>query len=160
MFEVGDKVMYPMYGAGVIQAIQEKEILGKKQYYYMIHMPVVQLEVMIPVRKASDLGIRPVADPMTLDEILSQSAKEELDSSVKWNQRYRIYLEKIKTGNIQDEAEVIRDLAYRSKNKNLNFAERGVLNQAKQLFISELVLAKEITEIQAAHLLDQMTGKE
>lgn len=159
MFQVGDKIMYPMHGAGVIQAIEEKEILGEKQYYYVINISVGNLEVMIPVKKASDLGIRLTADLTELDDLLSNSAKEELDSSYKWNQRYRIYMNKIRTGNIHDGAEVIRDLAYRSKNKSLNFAEKAVLNQARQILMSELVLVKEITENQAADLLDQMMGQ-
>jgi CarD family transcriptional regulator len=158
LFQVGDKIMYPMHGAGVIQAKEEKEILGEKQYYYVINMSVGNLQVMIPVRKASDLGIRLITDLVVLDDILSKSAKEELDPSVKWNQRYRIYMNKMSTGDIHDGAEVIRDLAYRSKNKTLNFAEKGVLNQARQILISEVVLVKEITENQAVDLLDQMIG--
>lgn len=156
LFQAGDKIMYPMHGAGIIQAIEEKEILGDKQCYYVINIPVGNLQVMIPVGKASDLGIRLIVDLMALDDILSNSTKEEVDPSLQWNQRYRIYMNKMKTGNIHDGAEVIRDLAYKSKNKTLNAAEKGVLNQARQILISELVLVKEISENQAANLLDQM----
>ncbi len=155
MYKVGDKIMYPMHGAGVIQAIEEKEVLGNKQKYYVIHISVSDLRVMIPVEKASDFGLRPAADLTELEDLLSNS-QEELDTSFNWNQRYRIYMDKMKTGDIREEAEVFRDLASRSKNKSLNFAEKGVLNQAKQILISELVLVKEITENQAAELLDRL----
>jgi CarD family transcriptional regulator len=156
LFQIGDKIVYPMHGAGVIEAVEEKEILGVKQYYYVLHITVGNMQVMIPVRKASDAGIRLIVDVMVIDDILSNVATEEFDPSLSWNKRQRVYMDKMRTGNIHDGVEVIRDIAFRSKNKNLSSGEKGVWTLASQIFISEMVLVKGITENQAVDLFDQM----
>jgi CarD family transcriptional regulator len=159
LFEVGDKVVYPMHGAGVIKAIEEKEILGKKQLYYIIEMPIGNMQVMVPMDKASTLGIRPTVDMSTLENALLIFQHEEWDCSLPWSQRYRINMDKIKTGNLQEEIEVIRDLLHRNKEKVLNTSEKKLLDDARKFVISELALVKGCTKNQATDLLDQETLK-
>ncbi|GED14996.1 CarD family transcriptional regulator [Aneurinibacillus migulanus] len=159
MFEIGDKVVYPMHGAGVIEAIEEKEILGKKQRYYIIEMPIGNMQVMVPMDKASNLGIRPAVDMSTLENALRIFQHEEWDRSLPWSQRYRINMDKMKTGNLQEGMEVIRDLLHRNKEKILNTSEKKLLDDARKFVISELALVKGCTKNQAIDLLDQETHK-
>jgi CarD family transcriptional regulator len=159
LFEVGDKIVYPMHGAGVIKSIEEKEVLGKTQQYYIIKMPINNMEVMVPIGKISNLGIRLVVDTRTLENVFLTFNDEELDTSIPWKQRHRINMEKMKTGEIQEGAEVVRDLTRRSKDKALNTSERQMLNDAQRILISELVLIKGLTENQASVLLNnKMNG--
>jgi CarD family transcriptional regulator len=158
LFQVGDKIMYPMHGAGVIEAIEEKEILGVKQNYYVLKITTGSMQVMIPVEKAEELGIRAVVDACELDDILRNAAKTNPDPSTQWNHRHRVFLDKIKTGNIHDGVEVICELASRSLTKTLSRGEKAVLDQARQIFISEMMLVKGITEDEANALLEQMVS--
>jgi CarD family transcriptional regulator len=153
LFEVGDKVFYPMHGAGVIEAIKEKEIQGKRQNYCMITIPSSHLDVMIPIEKMSILGVRNITDRETMNHILFDFHHTEPNAALPWKERYKLNLDKMKTGNMSDSAEVIRDLLHRSKDKSLNSSERLMLHQAQRNVISELVMIKDITEQQAADLL-------
>jgi CarD family transcriptional regulator len=154
LFQIGDKVVYPMHGAGVIEAIEEKEILGEKQQYYVIKMPIGNMKVMIPMGKVSNLGIRLVVDMPTLEDVLLIFHHGESDKLLPWSQRYRINMDKIKTGDIQKGAEVVRDLMRRSKEKVLTTNERNMLDNAQRILISEVVLVKGLTENQAIDLLN------
>ncbi|MFT9846724.1 CarD family transcriptional regulator [Aneurinibacillus sp. REN35] len=155
MFQIGDKIVYPMHGAGVIEAIEEKEILGEKQQYYIIQMPIGNMQVMIPIGNVSNLGIRSVVDQHTMEEALSVFHHGETDSELPWNQQYRANIDKIKNGDVQEGAEVVRDLLRRKQKKALNTSENSMLHNAKRILISELVLVTGVTESQANDLLDQ-----
>src|SRR4051812_29245034 len=98
-----------MQGAGVIEAIEEKEILGEKQQYYIIQMPISKMQVMIPIGKVKRSGIRLVSDLLTLDKVLNIFYHGETDSNLSMKERYKINTEKMRTGNIKDGAEVVRD---------------------------------------------------
>lgn len=145
-----------MHGAGVIKAIEEKEVLGVKQSYYMIHLTVNNMKVMIPVDKASDIGIRLAVDPVTLEDILKDDVEEKMDPSLPWYQRQRVYMDKIKTGDIHDAIDVIRDISNRNKDKPLSSGEKGVWTLASQILISEMALVNDISEDQAEDLFDQI----
>jgi CarD family transcriptional regulator len=154
VFKVGDKVVYPMHGAGVIEAIEEKEILGKKREYYVMHLPVGNIKVMVPMKSADDIGIREVVDEQGANrviEILKDEANVDLTN---WNHRYRANLEKMRSGDIYELADVVRSLMQRESDKGLSTGERKMLDNAKQMLVSELVLAKEMDEEQALSLLD------
>jgi CarD family transcriptional regulator len=158
LFQIGDKIVYPMHGAGVVEAIEEKEILGKKQQYYVIKLPISDMQVMIPMGKVSNTGIRLAVDIPTLENVLLILHQGELDTSLPWKQRYRTNMEKIKTGEIQGGAEVVRDLMRRNKEKTLNTSEKQMLDMARKIFISELALIKGLTENQATDLLNSRVG--
>jgi CarD family transcriptional regulator len=155
LFQVGDKIVYPMHGAGVIEAIEEKEILGEKQQYYVIKMPIGNMQVLIPMGKASDVGIRLVVDMLTLENTLLVFHDRELEQLLPWNQRYRINMDKIKTGDIQKGAEVVCDLMRMNERKTLNISEKRMLDNAKGILISELALVKGFTENQAIDFLNE-----
>ncbi|MDO7787500.1 CarD family transcriptional regulator [Desulforamulus aquiferis] len=152
MYHIGDKVLYPMHGAGIIDAIEEKEILGNKQLYYV--MNIRNMQVMFPME--SDMRIRPLVDSNILDDVFMTFNDGESDLSLKPNQRYRSNMNKMRSGDIYQGAEVIRDLILMSKKRNLSTGDKTMLENAIQILISELVLVKGIEEEQAVDLLNQV----
>lgn len=153
LFKVGDKVVYPMHGAGIIEAIEEKEILGETRAYYVMHLPVGNIKVMVPMSSAKEVGIREVVDEQGANrviEILQDDGEVDLTN---WNHRYRANLDKMKSGDIYELADVVRQLMLRDGGKGLSTGERKMLDNARQMLISELVLVKEMDEEQAFSLL-------
>jgi CarD family transcriptional regulator len=142
MFNIGDKIVYPMHGAGVIEAIEEKEILGERQKYYIMKMPIGDMKVMIPLKSVKEIGLREVITPNEIDKVMSVLKAETTKMSHNWNRRYRANLEKIKSGDIYEVAEVVRNLMSRDKEKGLSTGERKMLENARQILISELVLSQ------------------
>ncbi|MBS4211126.1 MULTISPECIES: CarD family transcriptional regulator [Neobacillus] len=158
MFQVGDCIVYPMQGAGVIEAIEVKEIQGEKQQYYIINMRINKMQVMIPIAKADKSRIRLATDLITLENVLDIFYHGVTDTTLSMKERYKINLEKLKSGNIQEGAEVVRDLMRINKNKSLNSSEKQMLESARRIFISELGLIRGITENQAIDLLNNKVG--
>jgi CarD family transcriptional regulator len=158
LFQIGDKIVYPMHGAGVIEAIEEKEILGEKQQYYVMKMPVGNMQVMIPMAKVTNLGIREVIDTHDMENVLMILRHEESDLSTNWNRRYRMNMDKMRTGDIFEVAHVVRDLMRREREKGLSTGERKMLDNARQILLSELVLVKDMDQDQATDLLDQVVN--
>lgn len=142
MFNVGDKIVYPMHGAGVIESIEEREILGQKQNYYVMKMPVGDMRVMIPTHNVDGIGIREVIDRHDVDKVFEILQDQSINVTNNWNKRYRENMTKIKSGNIYEVADVVRTLMIREREKGLSTGERKMLNSARQILISELVLAK------------------
>lgn len=126
MFQIGDNIIYPMQGAGIIEAIEEKEFLGEKQQYYVIKMSISNMQVMIPTGKILSSGIRPVTDILALKHIIHIFQHGESDRLLPWKQRFKVNTNKIKTGKIQEGAEVVRDLMRMNKEKALNASEKNV----------------------------------
>jgi len=154
LFKIGDKVVYPMHGAGVIEAIEEKEVLGEKRQYYILRLPVGDMKVMIPITNGNGVGLREVIDDEGVQKVFHILRGQSSDMSPNWNRRYRANLEKMKSGNIYEVAEVVRNLKNRDREKGLSSGERKMLENARQILISELVLATEIEEDKAQSLLD------
>ncbi|WP_096200657.1 CarD family transcriptional regulator [Bacillus sp. FJAT-45350] len=159
MFEIGDKVVYPMYGAGIIKDIEEKEILGEKQQYYIFNMTHSNMEVSIPMGNSSNLGIREVVDDETIENVLSVFTDGEPDMTVNRHQRYHSNMKRMKSGDIQEVAHVIRDLMMLSKDKKIGTEDKNMLDNALQILTSELILVKEITQEEATELINEVMNK-
>lgn len=156
MFDIGDKVVYPMHGAGVIESIEEKEILGEKQKYYVMRLPLGNMKVMVPMKNVKSIGLREVVDEETIHEVLNRMRSQKKNDTKNWNRRYRANLDKIKSGDIYEVADVVRSLMLRDEEKGLSTGERKMLDNAKQILISELVLVKNMKEEQAFELIDDI----
>lgn len=148
LFQIGDNIVYPMQGAGIIKAIEEKEIAGEKQQYYVIKMSASNMEIMIPEGKILNSNIRPVTDITALIHIMDIFQHGESDRLLTWKQRYKLNTDKIKTGKMQEGAEVVRDLMRIQKEKALNASEKKMLDNAHEFLISEQGLIEGITENQ------------
>jgi len=156
MFNVGDRVVYPMHGAGVIEAIEEKEILGERHTYYVMKLPIGDMKVMIPTDNVLGIGLRGVINRSQVERVYDILRDQKSKMSSNWNRRYRANLEKIKSGDIFEVAEVVRNLAIRDREKGLSTGERKMLDNSRQILVSELVLAQGIKEDEANSLLDAM----
>lgn len=141
MFNVGDKIVYPMHGAGTIDAIEEKDILGEKQSYYIIKMPG-EVKVMVPTTKAEEIGVRNIIDKETAVKVFSVLEKDSTEMSMNWNKRYRDNMDKMKSGDAYQIADVVRNLSFKQKEKGLSTGEKKMLLNAKQILVSELTLAE------------------
>ena len=157
MFNIGDNIVYPMHGAGTISSIEEKEILGEKQQYYIIKMPG-EVMVMVPTARAEAMGVRSVIDEKSANSVLQVLEKDETEMSNNWNKRYRENLDKMKTGNIYEVADVVRNLSFKQKEKgSLSTGEKKMLLNAKQILVSELVLAEHSSKEEIEKLIDNKT---
>lgn len=155
-FNIGDKVVYPMHGAGIIEAIEEKEVLGERHKYYVMKLPIGDMKVMIPMDNVAELGLRQVIDGEGVQKVFHILRGEQTAMSQNWNRRYRANMEKIKSGDIFEVAEVVRNLAIRDREKGLSTGERKMLDNARQILISELVLAQDTTEEQVETALNEV----
>ena len=153
MFNIGDKIVYPMHGAGVIDAIEEKDILGEKQSYYILKMPG-EVKVMVPTAKAEEVGVRNIIDKSSADKVIGVLEQDETAMDKNWNKRYRDNMEKMKSGNIYEVADVVRNLSFKQKEKGLSTGEKKMLNNAKQIMISELVLAEHASQEEVEQLVE------
>lgn len=153
MFDIGDKIVYPMHGAGIIEAIEEKEILGKKRKYYVMRLPLGDMKVMIPIDNTEDIGLREVIDEEGFAEVIEILQDSKSKMSQNWNRRYRANMDKIKSGDIFEVAEVVRNLILLDKEKGLSTGERKMLNNAKQILISEFSVVRNITEEESEKML-------
>ncbi len=154
MFNVGDKVVYPMHGAGIIESIEEKVILGKKKNYYIMHMPVGDMKVMIPTENVKDIGIRQVISESDVDKVFAILEDHSPNVNRNWSKRYRENMNKIKSGDIFEVADVVRSLVLRCNEKGLSMGERKMLNSARQILVSELVLAKGVDREEIEEIID------
>lgn len=159
LFNVGDKVVYPMHGAGIIEAIEEKEILGVIKKYYIMRIPIGDMKVMIPMNSVNDIGLREVVDDHAIEQVIGILKDDRTDMSANWNRRYRANLDKMKSGDIYEIADVVRNLMLRDQEKGLSTGERKMLDNAKQILISEMVLAKELKQDEAFKLLDNIISE-
>jgi CarD family transcriptional regulator len=141
MFKVGDKIVYPMHGAGVIETIEERAILDEKQSYYIIKMPG-EVKVMVPTSKAEEIGVRNIIDKETAGKVINVLEQDSTEMSLKWNKRYRDNVERMKSGDIFEVADIVRNLTFKQKEKGLSTTEKKMLVNAKQILVSELVLAE------------------
>lgn len=155
LFQIGDKIVYPMHGAGIIEAIEEKEILGTSRQYCVIRILSKDMQVMLPMDQLQKSGIRYIVDKGTLNDILLEFQNGESDPSLSWKQRYTMNMEKMKNGNLQDSAEVVRDLLRRNKERALNASEKQMLDNARKMMISEVALIQDVSEHQATEFLQE-----
>ena len=153
MFNVGDKIVYPMHGAGTIDAIEEKNILGENQSYYVIKMPG-EVKVMVPTDRAEQIGVRNVIGKEEAEKVISILGEDETEMSQNWNKRYRDNMEKMKSGSIYEVAGVVRNLSFKQKEKGLSTGEKKMLSNAKQILVSELVLAEHATQDEVEELIN------
>jgi len=156
LFNVGDKVVYPMHGAGIIESIEEKEILGAIKRYYVMKLPVGDIKVMVPMESIIQVGLREVVCEDMVRQVFAVLQDQQIEMPANWNRRYRDHLEKIKSGCILDVAEVVRNLTLRERAKGLSTGERKMLESARQILVSELILVKNVSQEEIASELEHI----
>ncbi len=153
MFNVGDKVVYPMHGAGIIENIEEKNISGQKEEYYSIKMPG-EVKVMVPIAKADQVGVRGIIDEETAGKVFKVLEANSTEMSMNWNKRYRDNMEKIKSGDVYEVADVVRNLSLKQKDRGLSTAEKKMLLNAKQILVSELTLVSKLGQEKVEEMIE------
>ena len=159
MFQIGQLAVYPAHGVGVIESIQEKDIAGTPQKFYIMRLLDNEMIIMIPTANALNIGLRGIIDHTAVPkvyEILQNRPRRVLHQT--WNRRYRDYMEKIKTGSPFRVAEVLRDLTLLKTEKDLSFGERKMLDTAKNLLVKELSLVNNLQEEEIEAHLQELLG--
>lgn len=155
MYQVGDKIVYPIHGAGIIAAIEEKEILGSVNSYYMLQVPTGNISLMVPVKNAEEIGVRPVVEPEVIDRLFAHIAKAEISVIENWNKRYRENMAKIKSGDLFEIGPIYKYLLEKDLEKGLSSGEKKMFLSAHQILVSEIMLSKNTTLEEAEKLLSQ-----
>ena len=143
MFQIGDKVVHPMHGAGIVESIVQKEVNGVTREYYILKLPVRSMVVMVPTEHSGEIGVRPVVGNAEADRILASISQLPVEAVSSWNRRYRMNMERMKSGNLFEVARVVKSLTLRENDRGLSTGERKMLHAAKQILISELVMSKD-----------------
>ena len=160
MFSKGDKIVYPLYGAGVIEDIEEKEMDGQNQSYYVLRIPVGDLKIMISASKAEGLGIREIYAKEEIMQVIGQVSDVSINMPENWNQRYKENMERIKSGKLEEVALVYRNLRERERERGLSTAEKKMMTTAKQIILSELILSHDVEKAEAEDILVDIFGNE
>ena len=158
MYQIGEKIVHPMYGAGVIEALEDKDIDGVLQTYYVLQIPVGNLKIMISAAKAEFQGIRGVHSCDEIEGIIASVKDTPIDMPDNWNQRYKENMERIKSGQLSEVSLVYRNLLLRERERGLSTAEKKLMTTAKQIILSELILSKDIERMEAETLLESIFG--
>jgi len=156
MYKVGEKIVHPLYGAGVIENLEEKEVDGILQTYYVLQIPVGNLKIMISASKAEAQGIRNIHSNEQIVDIICETMDAPIDMPDNWNQRYKENMERIKSGKLSEVSLVYRNLLLRERERGLSTAEKKLMTTAKQIILSELILAKDIERTDAENMLEDI----
>lgn len=154
-FGVGQKAVYPCHGVGTIEKIQACNVGGSKQDFYVIKIHSTGAKVMVPTGSAKTIGLRSVLSVSEVEKIYSIFKSPSKKSTATWNRRFRTLNDKLNTGNLSDIAEVLRDLASLSADKDLSFGERKMLERARGMFVSEVSVALDKDESDVQRDLNQ-----
>lgn len=155
MFKIGDKIVYPMHGAGVIKGIDTKEILGEMREYYIIQMPIGDMKALVPVDNVEEIGVRYIISSDEIEGIIEILRGHKTAMPQNWNRRYRANMERIKTGDIEEIAAVVRNLTIMDNNKGLSTGERKMLTNARQMLLSELALASDLSAEEIEKIVEE-----
>ena len=156
MFSVGEKIVYPVHGAGVVESIENREILGEVRSYYVLRITSGDLQVLVPVDTAEKVGMRLVSDAERLRQARDVLSGPASPWEENWNRRYRLNMDKIKSGDICELAEVVRNLTLRDNAKGLSAGEKKMLDKARRILLSEIVLADGVTAEEASARLNSL----
>lgn len=144
MYQIGDKIAHPMHGAGTVESIVQRKIAGEVHEYYQMKLSAGSMLVMIPTDSTAEIGVRPIVSGQEAENILSAMEHLEVDMTQNWNRRYRENMTRLKSGDLLEVAQVVKGLMLRDSERGLSTGERKMLHTAKQILISELVLAQSL----------------
>ena len=158
--KIGDKVVYPMHGAGEITGIEENEVGGVLNSYYIFRLPIGSLKLMLPVDKVDEAGLRELIKPEQVEEVIAvlKAETEQLQGS--WNKRFHTNLERLKSGDILEAAAVARNLSRQNNKKKISSGEKRLLDLSRQILITELVYVCDKTPEEITAWVDELIGIE
>jgi CarD family transcriptional regulator len=156
LYKVGDKVVYPHHGAGTVVKKEKRKVLGEEREYLQIQILHNDMTVQVPTENADRVGLRKVIDETTVEQVLKALRGSGTTMPKNWNRRFKHNRDKMKTGDIFELAEVVRNLSLRDHEKGLSTGEKQMFVKAKKILVSELMYAKGMDEEEAAEWLDDI----
>jgi CarD family transcriptional regulator len=156
LYKVGDKVVYPHHGAGTVVKKEKRKVLGEEREYLQIQILHNDMTVQVPTENADRVGLRKVIDENTVEQVLKALRGSGTTMPKNWNRRFKHNRDKMKTGDIFELAEVVRNLSLRDHEKGLSTGEKQMFVKAKKILVSELMYAKGMDEEEAAEWLDDI----
>ncbi len=148
-FDVGDRVVYPHHGAAVITKREKRKIDGQTTEYLVLQMAHGELTLRVPVEKADDVGMRPPIGSDEVADLFELLAKKDIREPANWSRRFKNHQEKLKSGDVYQVAEVVRNLALRDQSKGLSAGEKSMFVKARSVLVSELSFALDVSEEEA-----------
>lgn len=155
MFQIGDKIVHPMHGAGVVDEIVTRKVNGVLRDYYSLKLPVGGMLVMIPTENCGAIGVRSILSRVETERVLGEISGLQVEMDTNWNHRYRENMERLKSGDLLEVAKVAKGLMIRDASRGLSTGERKMLHSAKQILISEIGLAQSISYQEAEDRIEQ-----
>ncbi|MCD6436504.1 MAG: CarD family transcriptional regulator [Clostridiales bacterium] len=155
MFVIGDRIVYPMHGAGIIEEIEEIKMLGEVKDYYVMRIEYKDMKVKIPVKKADELNLRSLSTVEAIKDAFVEASVKEFENYPNWNTRYRVNIEKIKDGKVGNLTEVISMLHMLDVEKGLSTGEKQLLNNSKEILASEIKMIEDIGFKEAIKLINE-----
>ena len=155
---IGDKVFYPMHGAGIIDGIENNEVGGVTKTYYVLRLPVGNLKLMLPIDKIDEMGLREIISKDKVEEVAAVLKDKPEHTQGSWNKRFNSTLERMRSGDILDVAAVARNLSIQHHKRKISSGEKRLLDLSRQILISELVFACEKTPEEVTVWIDSIMG--
>jgi CarD family transcriptional regulator len=154
-FDVGDKVVYPHHGAAVIEKREVNTEFGQEREYLVLRPAYGDLTLKVPADKTDEVGLREVISDEEVEEVFAVLRKKEARTPTNWSRRFKNHMEKLKSGDVYQIAEVVRNLSLRDKDKGLSAGEKRMLANARRILVSELIFAIDVSETEAEAKLDE-----
>jgi CarD family transcriptional regulator len=154
-FDVGDKVVYPHHGAAVIERRETRTAFGEEKEYFFLRLSYGDMTAMVPVDNTDEVGLREVIDADEVTEVFDLLAKKDARMPTNWSRRFKNHAEKLKSGDVYEVAEVVRNLSQRDAEKGLSAGEKRMLAKAREILISELIFALDVPAEEAEAKLDE-----
>ena len=156
MFRIGDKIVHPMHGAGIVDEIVTRKVNNVLRDYYSLRLPVGGMLVLIPTDHCEEIGVRPVLSPGESEAVLGQITDLQVKLETNWNHRYQENMQRLKSGDLLEVAKVVKSLLLRDTRRGLSTGERKMLHSARQILISELSLSHDISYEEAEERINQV----
>lgn len=156
MFDEGDRILHPLHGVGIVESIKTQEVLGESKDYYVVNLTMRRMKVMVPTDKCEEVGVRRITKSQQIDTVFSRvKGRKVCEMPTNWNRRYKFNLDKIKTGNLREAAEVFRTLRHKESKKGLSMGEKKMLDNVRQLLVGEYAYSKNLKFEEAITQIDK-----
>jgi len=154
-YKPGDRVVYPHHGAAIIEKTEKREIAGEEREFFVLRMAHGELTLRVPVDKVDEVGMRPPISTEDVEDLFALLAKKDVREPANWSRRFKNHQEKLKSGDVYQVAEVVRNLSLREKTKGLSAGEKTMYTKARNVLVSELSFALDVTEDDAMAQVDK-----
>lgn len=155
MFKTGDKILHNLHGVGVIERVEEIEVLGRSRQYFIVHITQSNMKVSVPVENCEEVGLRRILNADVLKKVFDVLQGPEIqEAPEKWNQRNKVNIDRLKSGNVLDTAILLKSLSAKDRKKALSVGEKSMLENLRQNLAGEIAIAKKISVEKATVMMD------